>query len=55
MYAYKLQKYVSLKAGYSHLFASDGMEILKGNMDGNTNNWGWVMIVIKPTLFQTSK
>lgn len=55
VYAYKLQKYVSLKAGYSHLFASDGMEILKGNMDGNTNNWGWVMIVIKPTLFQTSK
>lgn len=55
VYAYKLQKYVSLKAGYSHMFASDGMEILKGNTDGNTNNWGWVMIVIKPTLFQTTK
>lgn len=55
VYAYKLQKYVSLKAGYSHLFASDGMEILKGNTDGNTNNWGWVMIIIKPTLFQTNK
>lgn len=55
VYAHKLQKYVSLKAGYSHLFASDGMEILKGNTDGNTNNWGWVMIVIKPTLFQTTK
>ncbi len=54
-YSYKLQKSVVLKAGYSHLFASDGMEILKGNTDGNTNNWGWVMIVINPTLFQTTK
>ena len=33
---------------------SEGMEVLKGNSDGNTNNWGWVMVTIKPTLF-TSK
>ncbi|WP_452601331.1 alginate export family protein [Pontimicrobium sp. MEBiC06410] len=52
VYSKKLQQYVILKAGYSHLFASDGMEALKGNIDGNTNNWGWVMLVIKPTLFK---
>lgn len=51
VYACKLQEFVTLKAGYSHLFESEGMEILKGNSDGNTNNWGWVMIVVKPTLF----
>lgn len=53
-YSYKIQKEIAVKAGYSHMFASKGMEILKGNTDGNTNNWGWVMLVIKPTLF-TSK
>ena len=54
VYTYKVQKYVTVKAGYSHLFASGGMEILKGNFDGNTNNWGWVMLVVKPTLFQST-
>lgn len=53
VYSYKLQKNIAIKAGYSHLFASDGMELLKGNNDGNTNNWGWVMLVVKPTLFST--
>ncbi len=51
VYSHKLQKYVSLKAGYSHLFVSEGIEFLKGNTDGNTNNWGWVMLTVKPTLF----
>ena len=54
-YTYKIQKSVTLKAGYSHLFPSDGMEILKGNTDGNTNNWGWVMIIVNPTLFTSSE
>ena len=54
VYTRKVQKFVSVKAGYSHLFTADGMEALKNNFDGNTNNWGWVMLVIKPTLFQTN-
>ncbi|MCM4167545.1 hypothetical protein KCTC52924_00956 [Arenibacter antarcticus] len=54
-YAYKLQKYVSLTTGYSHLFPTKGMETLKGNSDGNTNNWGWVMLTINPTLFTTKE
>lgn len=55
VYSYKLQKDISLKMGYSQLFASEGMEILKGNTDDNTNNWGWVMLTIKPSLFTSSK
>lgn len=54
VYAYKFTKEIAIKAGYSQLFASKGMEALKGNADGNTNNWGWVMVVIKPTLFSSS-
>ena len=55
VYSYKVKKDIVLKIGYSHLFPSDGMEILKGNTDNNTNNWGWVMLVVKPTLFNNSK
>lgn len=55
VYSYDYQENINIKAGYSHLFASDGMEILKNNFDGNTNNWGWIMVTIKPTLFTTNK
>jgi len=54
VYTHKLNKEVAIKAGYSHMFTSDGMEALKANTDGNINNWGWVMLIIKPTLFKNS-
>ena len=50
---YNFKEDINIKAGYSHLFASEGMELLKTNFDDNTNYWGWVMVTIKPTLFQT--
>ena len=51
IYSYKFTKEIGIKAGYSQMFASKGMEVLKGNTDDNTNNWGWIMVTIKPTLF----
>ncbi|WP_288954779.1 alginate export family protein [uncultured Polaribacter sp.] len=41
----------ALVAGYSQLFASDGMYELKGVTEAaaaGTQNWAWVMLVIKP-------
>ncbi|SEE52036.1 Alginate export [Tenacibaculum sp. MAR_2010_89] len=55
VYGYKFTKEIGIKAGYSHMFPTEGMEILKGNNDNNTNNWGWVMVTIKPTLFSSKK
>ena len=55
VFNYKYTKDIKFTAGYSHMFAADGMEVLKGNTDGNTNNWGWIMITIKPELFTTNK
>lgn len=55
VYGYKFTNEIDFKAGYSHMFASEGMEVLKANADDNTNNWGWVMVTIKPTLFTTKK
>lgn len=55
VYTYKVMKGIAFKAGYSHLFASEGMEALKGNADGNTNNWAWAMLIVKPTLFTSAE
>ena len=54
VYSYKFNEYVGLKAGYSQMFAQEGMEFLKGVQDNNVNNWGWLMITIKPTIFETN-
>lgn len=53
VFNYNFKKEINLKAGYSQLFASEGMEFLKNNFDGNANYWGWVMLTIKPTLYQS--
>ncbi len=50
-FKYKLNSDVSLKAGYSQMFQAEGLEIVRNNHDDQTNNWGWVMVIIKPTLF----
>lgn len=50
---YNFTKAINIKAGYSHMFASKGMKQLKNNFDGNINNWGWVMVTLKPTLFSS--
>ena len=51
---YNFKKDINIKAGYSHLFATEGMEVLKNNFDGNTNYWAWVMVTINPILFKTN-
>ncbi|RXP49325.1 hypothetical protein EC396_12560 [Lutibacter sp. HS1-25] len=54
VYNYNFAKDVSVSAGYSQMFAAEGMEALKNNYDGNINNWAWLMLTINPTIF-TSK
>lgn len=51
---HQIQEDVNLHVGYSHMFPSEGLELLKGNDDGNTNNWAWVMVTINPTLFTSN-
>ena len=50
-FGYKIAKTINLKAGYSHMLATDSMEILKGGDSGVTNNWAWIMFTFKPNLF----
>jgi len=49
---YELVKNVMIFAGYSHMFATESMEYIKGGSKDETNNWGWVMVTFKPTFFK---
>lgn len=53
VYSHKFNGDVTIEAGYSQMFASEGLEVVKNNFDGNVNNWAWLMITIKPTLFKS--
>ena len=52
---YKISKGITAKAGYSMMFATESMEILKGGSKDESNTWGWFMFVFKPTLFSYKK
>ena len=51
VFGYKIADQIDFQAGYSHMFASNTMEVLKGGNRNNTTNWAWAMFVFKPKLF----
>ncbi|PKB41895.1 alginate export protein [Cellulophaga sp. RHA19] len=52
---YKASKSILINAGYSQMFASDSMEIIKGGDASKTNNWAWAMITFKPHFLTYTK
>lgn len=48
---YKVRKDISIGAGYSQMFGTDSLEILKGGDKDQTQNWAWVMVSFSPKLF----
>jgi len=50
--AFKLAPGTTCKIGYSQLFGTSSMEAIKGGDIREMSNWGYVMIIMKPTLFQ---
>jgi hypothetical protein len=52
--SYKFSKDINFQVGYSQMFATESMEILKGGDKDATNNWAWAMITVKPSLFKTT-
>tara|TARA_B100000768_G_scaffold34234_1_gene32782 strand:- start:22187 stop:23446 length:1260 start_codon:yes stop_codon:yes gene_type:complete len=48
---YKIAKDINLNAGFSKMFATETMEVLKGGDKDENNSWAWVMITFKPNLF----
>ncbi|MFK5972362.1 MAG: alginate export family protein [Flavobacteriaceae bacterium] len=51
---YAIAKDIKLSAGYSKMFATDTMEVLKGGDKDANNSWGWIMFAFKPKLFSYS-
>jgi hypothetical protein len=52
---YKFNHWINFSAGYSQMFATSSMEVLKGGSKDVTNNWAYLMITLKPTFLDTSK
>lgn len=48
----KISDDIKFNLGYSQLFSSSSMELLKGGNAGANNNWAWMMLTIKPAFFQ---
>ena len=46
---FNLSDGVACKAGYSQMLASESMMNIKAGDIDETSNWGWVMIIVKPT------
>jgi len=47
------EKYIHLSAGYSMMFATNSMEVLKGGSNDKLNHWAFVMININPVFFKS--
>ncbi|AHM62059.1 hypothetical protein D770_19040 [Flammeovirgaceae bacterium 311] len=44
----------NLKLGYSQLYATSSMELLKGKQGSSFNQWAWLMLTFKPVLFKSN-
>ncbi|MCC6185633.1 MAG: hypothetical protein IT256_00620, partial [Chitinophagaceae bacterium] len=48
---YKISPITSLQAGYSMMFATQNMELVKGGNANQFNSWAYLMLKITPTFF----
>lgn len=52
---YNFTKGVNLSCGYSHMLASESMELIKSGDSSETNNWAWLMLTINTAVFTFNK
>ncbi|MGC9342505.1 MAG: hypothetical protein ACP5E3_07390 [Bacteroidales bacterium] len=52
---WNIEENIKLDWGYSQLFATESMELLKRGDRGEIQNWFWIMITIKPTFFKSGR
>jgi hypothetical protein len=48
---YTINPEASIRFGYSHMFASETMERIKGGSKDEIAHWAWIMVILKPTIF----
>lgn len=52
---YKFRKDLAINFGYSQMFGTKSLEVLKGGDSGRTQNWAWLMVSFSPKLFSFTK
>ena len=52
---YALHKNIGISAGYSQMFGTETLEVLKGGNKDLDNNWAYVMVNFNPKIFSFSK
>lgn len=52
---YKMSNSVSFNAGYSQMFGTKSLEVLKGGDKDKTHNWAWMMVSFRPDVFLFTK
>lgn len=56
VYTRKIRDYIQLNLGYSQMFATESMSLVKaGRPYDNANFWGWAQLIVNPQIFSTSK
>lgn len=48
---YKISTFINMQAGYSMMFATKNMELIKGGNKNNYNGWAYIMLKVSPTFF----
>ncbi|MFA0963800.1 alginate export family protein [Roseivirga sp. BDSF3-8] len=46
---------LTLTGGYSHMLATESMEVVKGGQSNGLNNWVWLALTFKPVFISTDK
>lgn len=49
---YKIMDEVDLELGYSTMFGTESLEIIKGGKKDILAQWGWIMLTIKPKFYK---
>jgi hypothetical protein len=52
---YNLYGNVVLRMGYSEMFSTASMEVLKGGSKNETSNWAWIMLIVKPDFLNITR
>ncbi|NVK53153.1 MAG: alginate export family protein [Flavobacteriaceae bacterium] len=51
---YKIAKNIQFNAGYSQMFGTKSLEVLKGGDSGRSTSWSWLMLTFKPNFYSSN-
>jgi hypothetical protein len=55
MLTYSFSPEMSISGGYSQMFGTETLQVIKGGNYKSTQNWAWVMLTFNPAFFKSEK